>query len=205
MSPVHRLSQMGSITTNKIDYPSMLAGYGDFGAMQRIAYQVADGSSAFITFNNVPQTFQDLFLVTFSRSGTTGTTTDIYLRFATGGGAVDSGNNYSTTRLYGQGSSALSDRFISSTLIYGAMIPATSATAGVFASSTLHIPNYTSASANKTVLARGACDLNGSGFTAFQVGLWRNTGAITSVQLLTNASFAAGSTFALYGVRASAA
>lgn len=204
MDYIYRMSTAGGMTSDT-RYPNMLTNYGDFGALQRIAYQTSNGSVATITFNNIPQIYQDLFIVCFSRSGTTGNYTDLYVRLATGGGAVDSGSNYSTTRLYGDGASAVSDRFTNSNLIYCYPIPATSATSGVFASGITHILNYANSSTNKTVLSRGASDVNNAGYTAEQVGLWRNTGAITSVALLTNASFTTGSTFALYGIKASAA
>lgn len=164
-----------------------------------IATATSNGSVATITFDNIPNTYTDLVIVCFSRSGTTGTFTDIYLRLGTGGGAVDSGNNYSTTRLLGNGSSASSDRFTSSSLIYGSQIPASGSTSGVFATSIHNIQNYTSSSVNKTVLNRGNDPVN---FVSANVGLWRNTGSVTSVALLTNASFISGSTFTLYGIKA---
>lgn len=164
-----------------------------------IATQTADGTSAYITFNSVPQTYTDLILICQARSGTSGTYTDIYMRLATGGGAIDSGTNYSTTRLYGNGSSVTSDKITSSSLIYGVPIPATSATAGNLATCIFQIENYTNSSINKTIICKGG---DAGGYAAANVGLWRNTGAITSVQLLTNSNFTSGNTFTLYGIKA---
>ena len=171
------------------------------GAVVPIAYQVADGTSAYITFNNIPQGYQDLRIIIYSRSGTTGTNTDIYLRLATAGGGVDTGTNYSVTRLYGNGSSASSDRFSTQNSIDFAGTIASGATSGIFGSANLDILNYSNATTYKTTISRSASDVNGAGFTFLTAGLWRNTGAITSVQVFTNTSFATGSTATLYGIR----
>lgn len=175
------------------------------GAMEPIAFQTQTGTSATISFTSIPQTYQDLFLVVQSRSGTASTYTDIYARFGTGGGAVDSGNNYSTTRLLSDGGGSVStDRFSNSSLIYCNIIPASSTTVGVFATSLMHVPNYKNTTSFKTMLIRSASDANGTGYSTLQVGTWRNTGAITSIDLLTNANYTPGSTFTLYGIKAGA-
>ena len=165
-----------------------------------IATQTVSGSStSIVTFNSIPQTYTDIVAVCVVRSGTAGTNTDNYIRLATGGGSVDSGSNYSTTRLYGNGSSASSDRLTSSTLIYGGMIPASGSTAGNLAVTIHSIMNYSNTTTNKTVLSRGNDAL---AFVSATVGLWRNTGSITSVQFLTNSNFTDGNTFTLYGIKA---
>lgn len=204
MSPVHKLSQIGSLTGNKIDYPSMLAGYGDFGALQRIGYVAFNNNIT--TFSNIPQTFQDLRIVVYGRSNFSGTTDTTAIFF----NGVTSGTLYSQTRLYGNGSSAISDRLTNQDVIADAtMIPGATSTSGLFGVVTVDILNYRSTSTFKTFIVRGACDMNGSGRTDLAVGLFRSTNAITSItgpyayQL--PQQYAAGSTAALYGVRASAA
>jgi len=167
---------------------------------ETIATQTISGSStSTVTFNSIPQTYTDIVAICVVRSGTTGTNTDNYIRLATGGGAVDSGTNYSTTRLYGDGSSASSDRITSSTLIYGGMIPASGSTAGNLAITIHNIMNYSNTTTNKTILNRGNDAL---AYVSATIGLWRNTGAITSIQFLTNTNFTDGNTFTLYGIKA---
>lgn len=198
---VYELSGAGSIKTGRTLYTSMNAG-NQYGAMVPIASQTSTGSSATFTFNSIPSIYQDLMLVVFSRSGTTGPYTDYYVRLAANNGAIDSGNNYSTTRLLGSGISATSDRFTSTSLIYCGQTPASTATAGIYSSSLIHILNYANSTTAKTLLTRTATDQNGDGYVSMNVGLWTNTGAITSLQVITNASFISGSTFTLYGIRA---
>lgn len=197
MSPVHRLSQMGSMTTNKIDYPSMLAGYGDFGAMTRIQY-TSLGSNGSISFNSIPQTFQDLIVVCSVRS--THTSTDsLYAAFPY------NSNTFSSTSLSGDGSSASSSRTQNGFGSRAGDIPISTSTSGIFGSALIHIPNYANTSTFKTALMRVASDLNGSGTTWLSVGLNRATAAVTGITLFSgNANLLAGSTAALYGVRSSA-
>lgn len=180
----------------------MLTNYGDFGAVQRIGYQKLTSDSNFITFNNIPQIYQDLYVVIFGRSTTASAFSDQYMRLATGNGSVDTGTNYSVTRLYGNGSSAASDRATNESSARIGSLPAASSTSGIFGSSQHWILNYTNTSTNKTILTRSAADANGSGFTNLDVALWRNTGAITSVQLIINANYLTNSTFELFGIRA---
>lgn len=200
MSPVHKLSQIGSISSNKVDYPSMLAGYGDFGAMQRIGYQAPTGVTS-VTFSSIPQTFQDLFVVGFVRSTQAATSDNHYFRIN-----GDTATLYSRTLLEGDGSSAYSQRDTTVAQTYIGAIPAASATSGLFDSFTLHLLNYTSTTTFKSGLTRFANDRNGSGYTNLVAHCYRSTAAITSLTLFNGSSnFASGSTFALYGIKASAA
>lgn len=201
MSPVHKLSQMGSLTTNKTDYPSMLAGYGDFGALQRIGSFTSTGTTGGFVFSNIPQIYRDLMVVTNGR-GTRAVSTEVVLYYING----DSSANYSYTLLNGNGSSASSNRVTGqgAGVVVGGFTGA-NATAGVFGASTFHILNYTSNSTFKTTIGRGVADSNGSGDVCLTVGLWRSTAPITQIQVFTYTNLDAGSTINLYGVRASAA
>ena len=201
MSPVHKLSAMGSITSNKIDYPSMLAGYGDFGALQRIGYSALSGNGTF-AFNNIPQNFQDLRLVISARSTVSATQDQIAGLFNS-----DGNTRYSFTLLSGNGSSAVSQRGTNQTFWRIGTIPGATSTSGIFGAMTVDILNYANTSTFKTSICRSAADLNGSGESRLDVVLYQFTGAITSISFnpLAASGFTAGSTAALYGVKASAA
>ena len=203
MSPVHRLSTMGSFGTNKIDYPSMLASYGDYGALQRITSQIlASDSSGSVALTNIPATYQDLMLVIYGRdtSANTSITGGIYLN-------TISTSNWSSTQMRGDGSSATSGRTTTSSPTYGGgfVVPAASATANIFGSVVIHILNYASTTVNKTVLARSAADLNGSGLVELRASLWASTAAVNRIDIASSANWRAGTYFGLYGVKASAA
>lgn len=174
----------------------MLAGYGDFGAMQRIAY----AAGAFGSFLNIPQTFQDLMIVCFQR-GVYNNTLEYTGLFFNNEGA----GNYSSTYILGNGSSASSSRWTNMGYTSQNIIAAAQNTAGVYSSLTYHILNYKNTSTFKTVISRVANDQNGAGTVSHTVSLWRNTAAISRIDIaMANFENASNSTFALYGVKASA-
>lgn len=200
MSPVYRFSNAGGLTSEQ-RYTLMSTGLGDFGALQRIAFYNNNGSAfTNFTFTNIPQTFQDLVAVVYSRDTVSATTGAIFGAF--NGDA--SATSYSNTWLTGNGASASSSRQTNQpTARFGLQAGAT-ATSGIFATTTIHILNYANTSTFKAVLARYAVDLNGSGETGLTVNTWRNTAGINAFVIGSSVGFAAGTSFALYGVRASA-
>lgn len=105
----------------------------------------------------------------------------------------DTGSNYSSTALYGDGSSAGSNRTSSAT-------KASTSYSGTTNSTTIiNFQNYANSTTYKTALVRN----NGGGFVSARVVLWRSTSAITSIVASPNTyQFATGSTFTLYGITA---
>ena len=104
----------------------------------------------------------------------------------------DTGTNYSRTRVYGDGTSALSARSTNATAISSGYLGTTQSV------TIIQIMNYANTTTYKTLLARGSA--SGSQVVA-TAGLWRSTAAITSVTL-SGGTFASGSTFTLYGIKA---
>ncbi len=158
-----------------------------------IASITLGADAASVTFSSIPQTYTDLILVSNTRSTRAGNTGDnIFLRFNS-----DSGTNYSATTLEGNGSIAESTRFSSASAVY-IRIPASTATANVFSPSITNIMNYSNTTTNKSTLTRAQ---SVSESVNLIVGLWRNTTAITSINLsANNGNFVSGSTFNLYGI-----
>ena len=166
------------------------------GAMVPIAY--ATPSNATVTFTNIPQGYQDLFIVMYARSSGNSSSGTVEGRFN-----GDTSSNYSFTYLNGNGSGAASGRGSSATIFAAGRATGTSVSSSIFSTSTLYILNYANTTTYKTCLERGADDENGSGVTEMWVSLWRSTSAITSISLATpgQTNFASGTTIALYGVR----
>jgi hypothetical protein len=166
------------------------------GALVPIAYQTPSGVTS-ITFDNIPQVYQDLMVVGYARSAATATNENHFFRL--------NGNTstlYSRTVLEGDGSSASSVRESNLQQTYIGAIPAASATANLFSSYILHFLNYANTSTNKSGLVRFANDRNGSGITNIVANLYRSTSAITSLTLFNGTgNFASGTSFSLYGVR----
>jgi hypothetical protein len=105
----------------------------------------------------------------------------------------DTGNNYSYTRMNGNGTAASSDRIANFGIIDAGYTDTTRAT------SVIQIMNYSNTTTFKTTLVRANSTAEGTG--AFSA-LWRNTAAITSITLGGLNNIQAGSTFSLYGIAA---
>jgi hypothetical protein len=152
-----------------------------------ISTQTLASAAASVSFSGIPQNYTDLVLI--ADFATLNTNSTVSLRFN-----GDSGNNYSMTRLYGNGSSATSDRATN-----------TSSTQVGFAGDgsrsvqRFQIQSYSNTTTNKTVIGRA----DGAGIlTMATAGLWRNTAAITSIDILalSATNIPSGSTFTLYGI-----
>jgi hypothetical protein len=134
--------------------------------------------------------YTDLVLVT-SLKITSGGATNNRLSFNN-----DTGANYSNTILYGTGTTAGSYR--SSNLTGGSIIDDVTSTE--FSATIHHIMNYANTTTYKTTVGRSSPV--GSSVQS-NVGMWRNTNAITSITLTAGSStFVVGSTLSLYGIKA---
>lgn len=146
-------------------------------------------AQATVTFSNIPSGYTDLILVF---TGTLSSGTSVWgLQYNS-----NTGTNYSWTSLRGDGTSATSARDNGATRILCGWIGTSQVTEIV------HIMNYSNSTTNKTNMARNNSTV-ASTYVSANVGLWRNTSAITSVTARTDSStFASGSTFTLYGITA---
>lgn len=155
-----------------------------------IATYTASGSIGSYTFSSIPSTYTDLVVVLAPIAA--GGAADIYMTYN-----GDTAGNYSSTILYGSGSSAGSTRYSNQSNIiidfYG------SAISSEISNRILQIQNYSNTTTYKTALSRA--NRAGSGLDAI-VGLWRSTAAISSITFTLSSSFASGSTFTLYGITA---
>ena len=155
-----------------------------------IATTTLGSAAASITFSSIPGTFTDLRLVCVF------TTADILPSFRFNS---DTGSNYSTTQLYGNGTSAVSGRNTSATSLYNDTGTSSATVPGLIE---LDVFSY-AGSTNKSSLIAVSTDKNGSGSTLRSVGLWRNTSAITSIIVrdFFGANLGAGTTATLYGIK----
>lgn len=161
-----------------------------------LATQTLGSAAATVTFSSIPGTYTDLVLVTSLKSSATPTAYSPTIYF----NSDTTKSNYSFTAMYGDGSSAVSFRWTTSTATqHGAMATAVSATN--FNTGIINIQNYANTTTYKTVLTRTNDPANVVYTTA---GLWLNTSAITSLVLYAadgNKDFTSGSTFTLYGIQ----
>jgi hypothetical protein len=151
-----------------------------------IATQTLTTSVATVTFSSIPSTYTDLVLV--ANASSVASTQTIGWRANS-----DSGSNYSDTYLGGDGSSAFSGRNSNQTYAYFGSINTSRSTL------LLNFMNYSNTTTNKTSIARS----NSTDYAIARVNLWRSTSAISSIDINTAGStFATGSTFTLYGIKA---
>jgi hypothetical protein len=170
------------------------------GAYESIATFTGNGSANSVTFSSIPQTYTSLQIRCFGMVTLGISTSLIKLNFNS-----DTGSNYSYHSLIGDGSSASAEAAINQTTIdnMGTVMGSSYAPAPTI----IDIHDYTSTSRNKTV--RSFTGANGNiASTSFRIllssGLWRNTNAITSIDVaLSNGSlaFTTSSVISLYGIK----
>ena len=155
---------------------------------EKIATTTLGSATTSITFSSIPGTYTDLRLVIVNQ--VSAGAQSIAIRFNS-----DTGTNYSTTWLTGDGASASSSRTTSLTSLSG--MRARSENIGF---GTMDIFSY-AGSTKKTSLITSSNDLNGSGEIYTIVGLWNSTSAITNIELFVSSrNFNIGTTATLYGI-----
>ena len=162
-----------------------------------LATQTLGSATASVTFSSISGAYTDLVLVV--GSATFDFDASFYLQYNS-----DTGANYSSTRLYGDGSTAVSSR---QTSVNGAQIGAGQGMSStVMQTCIVHIQNYSNSTTYKTALARWN---RSDAEVSATVSLWRNTNAITSINIwggygngTKNSNMKTGTTLTLYGIAA---
>lgn len=154
-----------------------------------ISETVLGSAQASVEFSSISSSYKDLVLeiITNSTSNLDGA-----LRLNN-----DTGSNYSTTYLGGNGSSASSGRFTSQTQAFLDVVG--TGTSSALNTYYVHIFSYANTNMNKTIISRHG---NASTGADALVSLWRSTSAVTSVLFRINdgSNINSGSTFRLWGV-----
>lgn len=169
------------------------------GSLSRIDVQALGADAGSVTFSSIPASYEHLMIVWTAR-GTDGGNPNINMQFN-----GDTGANYDRELVIGVGATVTSapDIAQASITIAGAM-PGSGAAAGAAASGRITIMSYARTTFHKSAVCDFS-DLRGTVSSDALAGLtggrWRNTAAITSVNLFPSASnFLAGSVFSLYGL-----
>lgn len=165
-----------------------------------IKTEILSSTSSSVTLDSIPQTYTDLVLICSTRASTNGLYDDEFgMRFN-----ADTGANYSRIRILGDGSSVSSLRATGEDKMYGGFHPKSTDSASVFSPTIYHILSYTNTNMFKTVYIKGNNERSSAGQVIASATLWRSTSAITSLNLTlgSGGSFAIGSSFSLYGIKA---
>ena len=161
-----------------------------------IATTTLGSNAASYEFTSISGSYTDLILICNLASTTLGSTTKFQVN-------SDTGSNYSTTQLEGNGSAASSSRYSSQTS--GRFITSAAGTTLGETTAVVQFQNYSNTTTNKTILGRSGRATSTPTFPNVDttVNLWRSTSAITSIKIfLDTGSLLAGSTFTLYGIQA---
>jgi hypothetical protein len=150
---------------------------------------VGSGGAANIEFTSIPSTYTDLLIKTSIRNASD--TPSCWLRFNS------ATTNFSDRWVYGTGSGALSTT--NNNIDF--LINRSSNTANIFGNTEIYIPNYRSSN-NKSVSIDTVAEDNATlAYTLLSAGIWSNTAAITSIQILASTgNIAQYSTAYLYGI-----
>ena len=169
-------------------------------------YLEADVSS--VEFTSIPSTYEHLELNASTESDGLLYYESLYVQLGTGGGAADTGTNYSNTQIWSYYNSIGGGNSTGNNGYYG--IFATEVKSGTqrYGTGRCIIMDYANANKNCSSFADmgGAYYNTSSNYTEIIGSVWDNTGAVDRIKILPytgSQNLVRGSTFSLYGIKSS--
>jgi hypothetical protein len=156
---------------------------------EKIATTTLGSAISTVNFNSITASYTDLIFVWNIKQDSD---SSLYMRFN-----GDTNSNYSTTGLFGDGTSATSQRLSNNS--NGIWFRSELISGSNFNPIIYQFNNYSNTNVFKTVISRAN---NAAEMVGATVGLWRSTSAINSIEIWQGTEFSAGSTFTLYGIKA---
>lgn len=167
----------------------------DPGAMIPITTTTVGTATSSVTFSNIPQSYEHLQVRCSGLTASSGAVMVLRLNSDTGG-------NYTSHRLNGDGTSAaaFAETGVGYARVFGQNIGTNTANPTAMI---IDILDYSNTNKNKTIRSLAGCDSNGSGEIGLQSSLWINTSAVSTIEfrLNTSGNYAQYSSFALYGIK----
>jgi hypothetical protein len=172
---------------------------------ESIATVTVSSNQATISFTSIPSTFKHLQIRGIARTNTGTSLQDVRIRFNS-----DTASNYSSHKLYGDGTGAYASGNASQTSGFSGLAVDGGIGASFISASVIDILDYTSTTKAKTVRVLSGNDSNTStavGYLQYGSSAWyKNTSSVyesvSNIDLtLTANSFAQYSQFALYGIK----
>lgn len=164
--------------------------------MQLIQHQELGSAQSSISFTSISSSFTDLMLVLCLRGSLNNPQIGQLLRFNN-----DSGANYKTIALTGNGSSVGTLIQTTETYIYTGQAPAATSTGSTFGNTTIYISNY-AGSSQKSINIDATRETNGTSvYTTNMGGLWTSTSAINRIDIVCEVdNWVQYSSATLYGI-----
>lgn len=193
-----KMSNAGG-TSSVTRYIDMLAGNAFFNpsSYDSIATVTFGTASSAVDFNSISQTYKHLQLRFVIKSQSANND------FSIGANGSFAITNSSSHNLYGNGSSASAGSWTSQGYVSptNSGIGTSAFPSGSVSSGIIDILDYTNTNKTKTIRMLWGSDQNGAGYVSLFSGNLNITSAITAFNLFNGYNWAAGSTFALYGVK----
>ena len=167
-------------------------------------YMEADATS--VEFTSIPSSYEHLQLRWSTKADRAGTTDNIYIRFGTGGGAADTGGNYSTHVTYGSLTTETTHLRSGSTGISAWASTGGTADSAEYGTGIVDILDYVNTNKNTALSSVGGMSgMSDYPIAAFSSGLWDATGAVDRSKLTAanSTNLVRGSEFTLYGLNSS--
>ena len=146
-----------------------------------LATQTLGSTTSSVTFSSISGAYTDLILVIIGEAYF-GSTNYINTGVQFNG---DTASNYSTTRMYGDGSTTTSNRYSNESNIRAGWMHAEPTANSSTSTLIYQINNYSNTTTYKTLLTRSNAPIDAVGAN---IGLWRSTSAITSILIKNNDS-----------------
>jgi hypothetical protein len=178
---------------------SQITGHLSTNSYESIAtVTVGSGGSSSISFSSIPSTFKHLQLRCLGRTTASVDNDGAYLVLNS-----DSGANYASHNLRGNGGVVSAGAGISETSAYLQRFAGGNQASGMFGVAVVDFLNYADTNKYKTIRDLSGYDFNGTGNVYFSSSLWQSTSAITSMTFTPSqgGNWAQYTSFALYGIR----
>ena len=152
-----------------------------------------------MTFNNIPQTYDDLYLVASIKDNTSGGGygQTLYMTFS-----GDNTNNYASAYNEGNGQSSYSSNTgFNQTGFRIGVVNSTGATStSIYGSLAITIPQYRNGGF-KSILCDYVTENNATNaYAGFNIGTWKSYGPVTSIAIGTGFNLNQYSSWSLYGI-----
>ena len=160
---------------------------------------VGSGGVANIDLTNIPQTYTDLAIICSIRDNVVGVTpAQFALRFNN-----DTSTNYGRVFIRSTGAAVNTGFGTTDTAFVWRIVQPNGATANTFGSTNVYVPQYTSNNYKSMSMDNNTENNASEAHLELSSGLWRNTSAVTSIQLLgaSSQTILQHTTVTLYGIK----